>query len=220
MFKKKLKGNKGADAIAEIIFGDYNPNGKLPITYPLNTNGITTYDYKPLESFDTNKYENLYPFGHGLSYTKFNYSNLRLNAKEVMSPDSIQVSVNVKNIGTTSGKETVILYLNDEFASNSRPIKQLKGFKKVYLNPNQETTVTFVITNHDMSFINQYNKRIVEPGHFNVYVDHLEERFLLKVAETTTTTVSSATTSNSSISNLKTANIFTMFLFLIAIFFN
>lgn len=181
-----------------------------------------------MESFDANKYENLYPFGHGLSYTKFEYSNLKLSSKEVMSPNSIQVEVTVKNVGTTRGKETVLLYLNDEFASNSRPIKQLKGFKKVDLTPNQETTVTFVITNRDMSFVNNYNKRIVEPGHFNVYVGHLEERFLLKVnqgVETTTTTPRPSTTTvstspNSSLSNFRTTNILMVFLFVIAVILN
>ena len=180
-----------------------------------------------MESFDANKYENLYPFGHGLSYTKFEYSNLKLSSKEVMSPNSVQVEVNVKNVGTKRGKETVLLYLNDEFASNSRPIKQLKGFKKVDLMQGQEITVTFVITNHDMSFVNNYNKRIVEPGHFNVYVGHLEERFLLKVnpvVETTTTTPRPTTTvstaPNSSLSNFRTTNILMVFLLIISVILN
>ena len=169
--------NRGAEAIADILFGDTNPSAKLPITYPLDTNGITTYDYKPIESAE---YKHLYPFGHGLSYTKFEYSNLVLGSSEIVIPNSIEISVDVENIGELAGKETVLLFINDEFASVSRPVRLLRGFQKVHLNPGEKITVKFKLSQHDLSFINQFNMRIVEPGHFNVYVEELNSRFLLK----------------------------------------
>jgi beta-glucosidase len=120
-----LPGNRGAEAIVDIIFGDYNPNARLPITWPRNANGQTPYDLRPLEMYAPNKYEYLYPFGFGLSYTKFNYSNLILSSTTVDYVSGVDVSVRVKNVGSCSGKEIVILYLEDVVASISRPIKQV-----------------------------------------------------------------------------------------------
>jgi beta-glucosidase len=165
-----LPGMEGAEAIADILFGDYNPNGKLPITYPRNTNGITPYDYKPIESFEQNIYNPLYPFGHGLSYTTFETSGLKVEKDKIRIGDNINVSVNVKNTGPLKGKETVLLYINDVAASVTRPNKQLKAFKKVELNPGQTESLTFTLTPHDLSFIGVDLKRIVEPGDFKVMV--------------------------------------------------
>ncbi|RNA42662.1 beta-glucosidase [Brachionus plicatilis] len=125
-----LPGEKGSQAIAEIIFGKYNPNAKLSVTYPLDANGFSTYDYKPLEVHDTNKVQMLYGFGHGLSYTHFEYLNLKLSKKIVSFEESLTVSVTVKNSGQMDGKESVLLFLNDEYASVTRPVRKLKGFKK------------------------------------------------------------------------------------------
>ena len=121
-----LPGNRGAEAIADVLFGDYNPDGRLPITYPRNPNGQTPYDIRPLELFYPNKYEYLYPFGHGLSYTTFEYSNLSLNTQNVDYKNGVSVTLKVKNTGARDGKETVILYLIDEIASISRPIRQVE----------------------------------------------------------------------------------------------
>jgi beta-glucosidase len=119
-----LPGNRGGDAIADIIFGDYNPNGKLPITYPKGPNGAMNYDFKPLEDYEVNNGENvasyfdaIFPFGFGLSYTQFEYSNLQINQKKITEPSGVTGSVTVKNIGDRAGKETVIVYLNDEVGS-------------------------------------------------------------------------------------------------------
>ena len=130
-----LPGMEGGEAIADILYGDYNPNGKLPITYPRNTNGITPYDYKPIESFEQNTYNPLYPFGHGLSYTTFATSGLKIEKDKISMGENIKVTVNVKNTGTLKGKEAVLLYINDVAASVTRPNKQLKAFKKVELDP-------------------------------------------------------------------------------------
>jgi len=165
-----LPGMEGGEAIADILYGDYNPNGKLPISYPRNTNGITPYDYKPIESFESNIYNPLYPFGHGLSYTTFETSDLKVEKEKINIGENINVTVNVKNTGSLKGKETVLVYINDVAASVTRPNKQLKAFKKVELNPGQSESLSFTLTPHDLSFIGVDLKRIVEPGDFKVMV--------------------------------------------------
>lgn len=175
-----LPGNKGAEAIADIIFGDYNPNAKLPISYPRQPNSYIPYDHKSIEAFDSfNKYDPLFPFGHGMSYTSFKYSDLILDKSEVYEPNTVFGNIAVKNIGNRSGKEIVIVHLNDEYAKISRPNKQMKFFKKVELNPNEEKIIQFEITRNDMSFIDMDNNRIVESGRFNVYVGNLQQSFNL-----------------------------------------
>jgi beta-glucosidase len=165
-----LPGLEGGNAIADILFGDYNPNAKLPITYPKYPNGITLYDYKPIENFDTNNYDPLFPFGYGLSYTNFSYSNLKLSSDKINKSDELTVNVDVKNDGEIAGKEVVQLYLTDLYGSVTRPNKQLKGFQKVFLNPGETKTVSFKLNKDHFSFIGQDNKRIVEPGKFKVMI--------------------------------------------------
>ena len=165
-----LPGMEGGLAIADILFGDYNPDGKLPITYPRTTNGITPYDYKPIESYEQNTYHPLYAFGHGLSYTTFQTSELRVEKNKINSNEVINITVTVKNTGPLKGKETVLLYINDVAASVTRPNKQLKGFKKIELNPDQAKNISFTLTPDDLSFIGVDLKRVVEPGDFKVIV--------------------------------------------------
>ena len=165
-----LPGMEGGDAIADILFGNYNPDGKLPITYPRNTNGLTLYDHKPMENFEGNIYNPLYPFGHGLSYTTFATSALAVDKTHYHQDENITVTVNIKNTGSRQGKETVLLYLHDVAASVTRPNKQLKAFKKVSLKPGQMEKLTFTLTPYDLSFIGVDLKRIVEPGEFSVMV--------------------------------------------------
>ena len=165
-----LPGMEGGEAIADILIGDYNPNGKLPISYPRNTNGITLYDYKPIESFEPNTYSPLYTFGHGLSYTTFATSGLTVEKTQINANETLSVTVDVKNTGLLKGKETVLLYLHDVVASVTRPNKQLKAFKKVELEPGQTQKLSFTLTPHDLSFIGVDLKRIVEPGDFEVMV--------------------------------------------------
>ena len=165
-----LPGMEGGVAIADILFGDYNPNGKLPISYPRNTNDSVMYDHKPIESYDPNAYKPLYPFGHGLSYTAFQTSGLKLEKDKIKLGENIKITVTVKNTGSLKGKESVLLYLNDVAASVSRPSKQLKAFKKIELNPGQAENLSFTLTPYDLSFIGVDLKRIVEPGDFRVMV--------------------------------------------------
>lgn len=175
-----LPGMEGGNAIADVLFGDINPSGKLPITYPKNPNGITLYDYKPLEKFDSNNYDPLYPFGFGLSYTTFEYSNLKLSSNTISEKDELKVSVEVKNTGNIAGKEVVQLYLTDLYGSVTRPNKQLKGFEKVLLMPGEVKTIEFTLNRQHLSFIGQDNKRIVEPGDFVVSIGNSSLNFSLK----------------------------------------
>lgn len=175
-----LPGMEGGNAVADILFGDVNPSGKLPITYPKYPSGNTTYDHKPVENFDGTKYNPLYPFGYGLSYTNFAYTNLKLSSKNFSRADGLTVSVDIKNTGSIAGKEAVLLYLTDLYGSVSRPNKQLKGFNKILLNPGETKTVTFKLNLDDLSYIGQDSKRIVEPGEFKITVGNLTDNFVLK----------------------------------------
>jgi beta-glucosidase len=165
-----LPGMEGGEAIADILYGDYNPNGKLPISYPRNTNGIVPYDYKPIESFELNTYNPLYPFGHGLSYTTFETSGLKVDKDKIKLGENITISVKVKNTGLLKGKETVLVYVNDVAASVTRPNKQLKAFKKIELDEGETKELSFTLTPDDLSFIGVDLKRIVEAGDFKVMV--------------------------------------------------
>ncbi|MFN3693501.1 MAG: glycoside hydrolase family 3 N-terminal domain-containing protein [Ignavibacterium sp.] len=175
-----LPGMEGGNAIADVIYGDVNPSGKLPITYPKSPNGITLYDYKPLEYFDGNKYDPLFPFGYGLSYTKFRYDNLKLSSDKIKINDKLVVSVDVENVGNLKGREVVQLYLTDLYGSVSRPNKQLKGFEKIELNPGERKTVSFTIDKSHLSFIGIDNKRIVEPGEFVITIGELKKNFFVE----------------------------------------
>lgn len=174
-----LPGMEGGRAIADIIFGDYNPDGKLPFSYPKYTNGFTTYDHKPIEEFDSNTYDPQWPFGSGLSYTRFEYSNLTLNKTSFNKGEEIKVSVTLKNAGSKSGKETVMLYISDLVGSVSRPVKQLKGINKISLQPGVSQVVEFTITPDQLSFIGRDNKRIIEAGEFKVMIENLSAQFTL-----------------------------------------
>jgi beta-glucosidase len=172
-----LPGMEGGLAVADILYGNYNPDAKLPITYPRDTNDIVHYDYKPLEVFEQNTVNPLYPFGHGLSYTTFETGLLQVDKTSIGFHDTIRVKVDVKNTGMMAGKETVLLYINDVAASISRPNKQLKAFQKVALEPGETKHLTFTLRSDDLSFIGVDLKRIVEPGDFIVMVGNESVKF-------------------------------------------
>ncbi len=174
-----LPGMQGGDAIANVLFGDVNPSGKLPVTYSKYPNSIYHYDYKPLESSDGMGYAPEWGFGFGLSYTTFEVSELKIDKNVINKNDEIKVTVNVKNTGKKAGKEVVQLYLTDLYASVSRPNKQLKGFSKVSLEPGETKQVEFTIKQEHLSFIGRDNKRIVEPGDFNITIGNLSKAFKL-----------------------------------------
>ncbi|MEQ1636296.1 MAG: glycoside hydrolase family 3 N-terminal domain-containing protein [Methylococcales bacterium] len=174
-----LPGMEGGVAVADILYGDYNPDAKLPITYPRDTNDSVLYDYKPSESFELNSYNPLYPFGHGLSYTRFETSHLQINKTTIGFYDNITVTVDVKNTGKRAGKETVLVYLHDVAASVTRPNKQLKAFQKVALEPGETKHLSFNLTHDDFSFIGVDLKRLVELGEFIVLVGNESVKFTL-----------------------------------------
>ncbi len=177
-------GNEGGQAIADVLFGDINPSGKLPFTYPRTPNGLITYDHKPFETentaFGNMAFKPQFEFGQGLSYTTFAYSDLRLGQKAITVNDDLSVSVTVKNTGTRAGKEVVQLYLGDLVASLSPPGKRLKRFAKINLEPGQSRTLTFKLRRDDLSFIGINNKPVIEAGEFEVTVGGLKDKFELK----------------------------------------
>ncbi len=175
-------GNEGGQAVADVLFGDFNPCGKLPFTYPRFPNGLMTYDHKAFETegFDNAGIRPQFEFGAGLSYTTFSYKDLLLNRKTIGSSEQLSVNVTVTNSGQRAGKEVVQLYLSDLVASLSPAGKRLKRFAKIYLEPGQSRTLTFKLRSDDLSFIGADNKSVVEPGVFEVSIAGLKDRFELK----------------------------------------
>ncbi len=171
-------GNEGGQAIADILFGDVNPSGKLPITYPRSPNRLFTYDHKAFEGEDGGAMPPpQFEFGSGLSYTSFSYSDLRVSPATASGSGTVHVEVTVKNVGGRAGKEVVQLYLNERFASVTPPLKRLKRFAKVLLQPGESRQVSFELTADDLSFIGTDNKRVVEPGVFDVRIGGLQQTF-------------------------------------------
>jgi beta-glucosidase len=176
--------NEGGEAIADVLFGDYNPNGKLPFTYPRNPNALLAYDHKIWEdgatSFGYTPFKPQWNFGDGLSYTTFAYSDLQLDKKSVGASGEVTVSVKVANTGNRAGKETVLMFLRDLVASITPPGKRLKRFAKIYLEPGQSKTLTFKLTRNDLSFVGADNRPTVEPGDFEVMISTLKEKFTVQ----------------------------------------
>jgi beta-glucosidase len=163
-------GGEGGTAIAEVLFGDYNPAGRLPVTFYKSVDQLPPFtDYSMQgRTYRYFKGEPLYPFGYGLSYTKFVYSNLRMDSKTVKAGEPIKLSVDVTNAGNREGDEVVQLYLTDTAASAPVPIRTLVGFDRIALRPKEKRTVSFSITSRQMSLIDDNGKRVIEPGEFSV----------------------------------------------------
>jgi beta-glucosidase len=176
--------NEGGTAVADVIFGDYSPSGKLPFTYPRTANGFINYDHKLFEteetSFGNAAFKPQFEFGHGLSYTTFIYSNLKLARKTLAMNGQMNVSVTVTNTGKRASKETIILYVRDIVATVAPPGKRVKRFANIYLEPAQSRSLTFTLGRDDLSFIDAANKSTIEPGDFEVIVGNLKETFTLQ----------------------------------------
>jgi beta-glucosidase len=176
--------NEGGTAIADVLFGDVNPSGKLPFTYPRTPNGLINYDHKPFETentaFGNMAFKPQFEFGQGLSYTTFAYRDLRIDKPVITDKDELTVSVNVSNTGQRAGKEVVQVYVGDLVASISPPGRRLRRFAKVELQPGESRTVSFKLRREDLSFIGADNKSVVEPGEFEVMVGGLTQRFTLR----------------------------------------
>ncbi|GAB6009464.1 glycoside hydrolase family 3 N-terminal domain-containing protein [Dysgonomonas reticulitermitis] len=189
-----LPGVYGADALADILAGDVNPSGKLPYTYPAFPNSLVPYYHKYAEEqVNTDAAYNYegdynfeYPFGYGLSYTTFAYSNPRINKAELPlgSNEDILISIDVTNTGNREGKEVVQLYSSDLYASLVPDVKRLRRFEKITLKAGETKTVTFKLNVNDLSFINLDNKRVVEPGDFVFQVGSSSDDAANKIAFT------------------------------------
>jgi beta-glucosidase len=189
-------GEQAGNAIAEILLGETNPSGKLPMTFPkrwedcsaFNTykkeDGTTRYEdgiYVGYRHFEKNKIEPLFPFGYGLSYTAFEFSGLNLSSKEISQNGKLIVSLKLKNAGKVKGSEVVQLYIKDVKASVDRPDKELKGFRKVNLNPDEEKVVEFQIDKNSLSFFDPDRKIwVTEPGEFEVLIGSSSKDIKLK----------------------------------------
>jgi len=172
-------GEEGGNAVANVLFGDYNPGGRLPITFYKSVAQLPPfydYDIRKGRTYMYLKDKPLFPFGHGLSYTKFEYSNLKIRPKIIGPAGKVYINVNVQNVGKRKGDEVVQLYVRDSVASVIRPIKALCGFKRITLKPGEKKRVDFVLTADQLAFFNSNLKRwIVAPGVVKVMVGKSSE---------------------------------------------
>ena len=188
-----LPGNYGADALADVLTGEVNPSGKLPYTYPKFEHGLITYDHKPSQNIE-GKMEGAYdygaqtsvqyPFGFGLSYTTFEYTNLAVDKKEFKSGDSIQISIDVKNTGNVAGKESVLLFSSDLVASVTPDVRRLRAFDKVMLNPGETKTVKLKLAANDLAFVNDRGKWTLEAGDFRIQAGNLTDNIKCTATKT------------------------------------
>lgn len=172
-------GSQSGNAIAQVLYGDYNPSGKLPMSFPRSVGQIPIYynhysTGRPNPSnlvywshYNDESNEPLYPFGFGLSYTNFKYSDLKIDGSD---QKNIKVQVTIKNTGKVKGEEVVQLYIHDKFASVTRPVKELKGFEKIELLPGETKNIKFLLTEKELGFYNNKGEYLVEPGEFEIMV--------------------------------------------------
>ena len=184
-------GEQGGAAVARILFGEVNPSGKLPVSVPASAGHIPVfYNTKPSgkgfykkrgtaetpgRDYVFSSPDPLFPFGHGLSYTRFEYSDLIIEKNTMTSNDTMRLSVNIKNIGKLTGKEVIQVYINDVVSSVTTPVKVLKGFNKVLVNPAEEITVKFAIPVKEFGLWDQNLNYIIEPGEFEVMIGSSSE---------------------------------------------
>ena len=183
-----LPGEEGGHAVADILFGDSNPSGRLSITVPRHVGQLPAfYNYKPSKAYWLTrkgyadfKAAPLYEFGYGLSYTKFDYSDLKIQPQAMGRDGQVTVSLRVTNSGSRDGEEVVQLYINDVVASVTRPVKELRGFRKIALRPGESKPVEFRLGSDDLSMLDRGLRRVVEPGEFAVMVGASSEDIRLK----------------------------------------
>ena len=173
-----LPGNTGADALLDVVSGDINPSGKLPYSYPAFPNAIAPYFHKPSESLDwsqgaydySGKLVQLYPFGYGLSYSKFEYKDIKIEKDTLNSNDTLNIFLTIKNTSDIDGKEVVQVYTSDSHASISPDNKRLRAFRKIFIPSGKSKECNFRIPVSDLSFVNLENKYVVESGEFTIHV--------------------------------------------------
>jgi beta-glucosidase len=195
-----VPGERGGEAIADVLFGDYNPSGRVSITVPRRVGQLPAYyNYKPSKAYRIKRNPGpemagpstgipyvdspatpLYEFGYGLSYTEFEYRNLRITPPQMRPAASVQVSADIKNTGAREGVEVVQLYIHHVTSSVTTPVKQLRGFRRVTLKPLEQTTVSFTLTPEDLSLLNRDMHWVVEPGGIDIMVGKSSEDIRLK----------------------------------------
>jgi beta-glucosidase len=180
-------GQRGGDAVADVLFGNYNPAGRLPVTFYSSTDELANFDDYNMRAGKgfTYRYYNgdaLYPFGHGLSYTKFEYSDLKTNKTIFKDSDQVFVTANIKNIGDLDGEEVVQLYIKDIESTTWQPLKQLKGFKRISIDSGEKKIVQFELNiSKDLSYFDAVKQSyVVEPGDFEIQIGTSSENILLK----------------------------------------
>jgi beta-glucosidase len=167
-------GEEGGNGIADVLFGRVNPSGRLPVTFPLEEGQLPlVYNHKPTgrgdDYIDLTGHP-LFPFGFGLSYATFEYDSLRFDRDTIGTSDSVGVNLTNRNTGPRAGHEVVQLYIRDVLASVARPIQELKGFQRVFLQPGESRRLRFVLGPQDLSMLDARLQRVVEPGAFRITV--------------------------------------------------
>ena len=170
-----LPAEEGGPAIADLIFGDGNPSGHLPFTYPANVNDIVPYDHNYTDESGPLGWNPQWAFGTGMSYTTFDYKNLNISSATFGPNDEVEISVDITNSGDMAGKDVVQLYVSDLVASITPLVKRLRGFKKVELDVGETKTVTFTVSADELAFVGRDNKRTIEEGDFLVRIADLEQ---------------------------------------------
>jgi beta-glucosidase len=184
-------GRKTAEAVSDVLSGDYNPDGRLPFSYPRSMGEMVLYDRKPTEDIreifnadmTMDGYRPLFPFGWGLSYTRFEYSDLRLGGASLTGNGKLTVSITVTNTGSRDGKHTVELYTRQHYASITPNMRRLRAFRKIFLKAGQSQTLTFTLDRDDLAFVNAQLRTVTEPGDFDVYIGELKGTFTYKTAQ-------------------------------------
>lgn len=174
-----LPGSEAGNAIADVLFGDYNPSGKLCVSIPREVGQMPVHYNRTPISYNRHylhvNNKPLYEFGYGLSYTSFEYSNLQISPTETLAASEITIEFDLKNTGQVAGAEIAQLYINDEYASRSRPVKELKGFAKVQLEPGESKRIQIKLSTDQLAFYNKDFNLVVEPGKFNVMIGSSSE---------------------------------------------
>ncbi|WP_316808299.1 glycoside hydrolase family 3 N-terminal domain-containing protein [Pedobacter agri] len=177
-------GEEGGNAVAETLFGIHNPAGRLPITYPVHESQLPlVYNHKPTgrgDDYNNLSGEPLFPFGYGLSYTRFEYSDLTLSKKEMNADEKITATFKLKNAGALAGEEVVQLYIRDMLATVARPVLELKGFKRISLKPGETKEISFEITPDMLKMLNAEMKTVIEPGDFRIMIGASSKALWLK----------------------------------------
>jgi len=183
-----LPGNYGGEALASIIYGDHNPSGKLPYTYPRYPNSLEPYYHKHAEQLELlgsptgTHFNPQYPFGFGLSYSSFTYSELTTDKVEYLASDTINVAVKITNTSNVAGKEVAQVFSSDHFASLTPSVKRLRAFSKINLGPGESNVVRFSIPVSQLAFVNEQIQWIVEEGDFTLSCG--SENKIIRVKET------------------------------------